>query len=564
LKEYLLNTPRESLTPEAQAIEKLFWILPKIGPKVRFKLNEAQEEYDRIRSHRDLITKARQKGFSAFRIGVQTAQCLGVEGTRAVLISHESFSTQRLFDRARFILSNLSIEYQIKDWESGEVLGAQDVPLSVELGRHSRHELYFPKTESTFYIGTAGARAFGRGDTITDLHISEYAWWEKSAERMTSGLFQAVPIGGTICIESTGNGKNNDFYFMCKKAEDLGYQLYFRPWWKDPEYQITPRSSWNPDGFEHYFAEMEALYSLTEPQLYWYWMKLLEVRLNLPFMQQEYPSCVDECFQATGHKVFPVVEQVLDAGWAWKFFSIKPQVNQRVEKGELGRFRVDYLKGHPHPDYTYVLGGDASGGTGNDDAAIEILTLETFEQVFDFASNQCDPVVFGHFIVQLGILFNMAYLVCEGNNHGIATHSIILQGYPQRSRIYRRNTPSKTSKVEYGFWTGETTKNELVGKVLEGLDNGLTIYGEDLITEMDEFEESDSGRKEGPQDGRVISLGLACVGWFKWRHRARDLRPKPPPPLVNWEHAVFRYDPYEWMMEAAKRDKMMPLNQLRH
>jgi hypothetical protein len=38
-----------------------------------------------------------------------------------------------------------------------------------------------------FYIGTAGARKFGRGDTITDLHCSEVAFWE-NAKELTAGL----------------------------------------------------------------------------------------------------------------------------------------------------------------------------------------------------------------------------------------------------------------------------------------------------------------------------------------------------------------------------------------
>jgi hypothetical protein len=65
----------------------------------------------------------------------------------------------------------------------------------------SKREFTFPKTNSMFYIGTAGARKFGRGDTITDLHCSEYAFWENPVD-LFSGLTDAVPLPhvGESCI----------------------------------------------------------------------------------------------------------------------------------------------------------------------------------------------------------------------------------------------------------------------------------------------------------------------------------------------------------------------------
>jgi hypothetical protein len=142
------------MTPESRVIETLFKVQNKQGSLVDFALNPSQFAYDEVRTSHDLIPKARQKGFSTFRVAVQLAKCLGIEGTRAVLISHEAQATQRLLDKAQLMLKHIK--------------GPPPI-----LGRNSRNELYFPKTESTYYIGTAGARAFGRGDTITDLHISE-------------------------------------------------------------------------------------------------------------------------------------------------------------------------------------------------------------------------------------------------------------------------------------------------------------------------------------------------------------------------------------------------------
>ena len=513
------------LTPEAQVIEALFSIANKKGEKVPFRLNASQKAYDSQRTNKDIIAKARQKGFSSLGIAYQTVDCLGKEGTRAVLISHEAKATQRLLDKARYYLQYIKGP-------------------APQLGRHSRNEFYFPKTESTFYIGTAGAKAFGRGDTITHLHISEYAWWESDALKQVAGLFQAVPKDGTIRIESTGNGRVNDFYYMCEHAEQLGYNLFFRAWWQDDEYQLTPKHKWEPEGFENYFQDMKLDYNLTEEQLYWYWVKLLEFRLDLRMMQQEYPSKLDECFQATGGSVFPETTRVKSSYWKW---SIKHN------------HRMDYLSNHPQEQRTYVLGADPSGGTGHDNAACQILCLETLEQVLEFASSQVDPVDFGHLLVELGLEYNTAFIICEANHHGIATHSILLKNYPLMKK-YKRKLPMRSGKPIYGYITTQNTKPALVGAIYECEELGLALYSKELISEMKTFEETPEGKLEGPKDDRVIALGLACVGYLKYQHLKFDIRPKVviPKPDPNRNYMYYTFEEIFKDLDRKPQESILP------
>lgn len=481
---------------EARVIEALFHILDKEGHQVPFRLNESQLAYDRVKTTRDLIPKARQKGFSSLGVAYQVVKCLGVPGTRAVLISHEAGATQRLLDRAQFYLKHIN--------------GPKPV-----LGRNSRNELYFPKTESTYYIGTAGARAFGRGDTITDLHISEYAWWENTGLRHVAGLMQAVPQSGCVRFESTGNGMSNDFYYMVSNAEKLGYSTFFRSWHDDNEYQREPKHGWVPEGFETYFQDMKLRYNLSEPQLYWYWLKLLEFRLDLKMMQQEYPSCLEECFQATGGAIFHDLHLEQSNSWDWSIYE---------------GHRIESLSTHPKPRYTYVIGADPSGGTGNDEAGVQIICLDTLEQVLEMGDKNIDPVDLGYYLILLGKKYNESYIVCEANNHGIATHSILKKLYP-RQKLYKELLPKRDGKIRYGIITTENSKHALVGRIKEALALGLTIYGHGTMKEMLAFhEDPETGKMGAPQDNRVIALGMACQGVFKYLHMKRDLIPKAPPP----------------------------------
>ena len=177
-------------TRESYIIESLLMIANKAGDDVPFILNPAQRKLDEDLTGRDIIPKARQEGISSYFLGLATVKCLYKRNTRAVVIAHEDKSTQRMLNKVRYFLDNIRGD------------------LKPVLGSNSKNEITFPKTNSMFYIGTAGAKKFGRGDTITDLHCSEVAFWNNPKE-LTSGLSQAVPRSGSLSLESTGLGVGN-------------------------------------------------------------------------------------------------------------------------------------------------------------------------------------------------------------------------------------------------------------------------------------------------------------------------------------------------------------------
>jgi hypothetical protein len=483
------------ISKEAKVIQALFMVQNKQGLTVPFQLNPSQYKYDIQKTSKDLIPKARQKGFSTYKVAEAVADCLGIEGTRAVLISHEAGATQRLLDKAQFFLKHIK--------------GPKPV-----LGRNSRNELYFPKTESTYYIGTAGARAFGRGDTITNLHISEYAWWEGDSKKHVAGLMQAVPSTGKVSIESTGNGQGNDFYYMIKHFKELGYNIFFRSWWEDDEYSQLAPENWQPSNHEEFFEKLRLkLPQLSEDQLFWYYNKLLEFRGDERLLMQEYPSVLEECFQATGHSVYVNIPYTENKNYTTTIYE---------------GYRVNFLQGHPVKDYTYILGADPSGGTFNDDAAIEGVCLETLEEVCSFNLNSIDPVAFSYLLIHLGFRFNEAYLIPEANNHGAAVIPILRKSY-NCQKIYKRNIPiNKTNRISYGFINNETSKRQMLGASLEVIELGLQIYNEKTKEEFSSIQEIDS-KIGSSSDNLWIAMCLACVGvkkYYNKRQVVEETKPK--------------------------------------
>ncbi len=211
-------------SPYRTVIENMFRVVDKDGRAVDFKLNAVQERLDAEWTRRNIIPKARQGGVSSYVIARFTAKCLGEDNRACVIMSHEADATQRLLNRAHYILEHLK----------GDV--------KPELGRHSRNELFFKKTNSTMYIGTAGSRTFGHGDTITDLHLSEAARYP-DVNAVVRGTFPAAERG-EITVESTGNGVGNWYHRMCVRArQGRGFKLHFYSWRETENGPTSPSRS---------------------------------------------------------------------------------------------------------------------------------------------------------------------------------------------------------------------------------------------------------------------------------------------------------------------------------
>jgi hypothetical protein len=200
-------------------IEKEFMIVNKQGEIVPFLLNKVQRDFLEKATGRDVILKARQMGFSSLILAILTCDFLFKDNQRCVVVSHETEATQRLLDRVKFYISSFETTNKFK------------LPLKY----NSRSELANESNNSTFYIGTAEARAFGRGDTITALHFSEFAHF-MNAETVLAGVLQAVVPEGKIFIETTANGFN---FFKTFWDEAYRGERPFKTHFYGPEWEYT-------------------------------------------------------------------------------------------------------------------------------------------------------------------------------------------------------------------------------------------------------------------------------------------------------------------------------------
>lgn len=272
----------------------------KDGAIAPFALNHAQRYlHGRLEAQKELtgkvralVLKGRQQGISTYIGGRFYHRSTFRKGLRVFILTHEQDATNNLF--------GMVDRYH------------QHNPLAPSTSAANAKELYFDILESGYAVGTAGAKAVGRSQTVQLFHGSEVAFWPNAATHF-AGVVQAIPdLPGTeIILESTANGVGGEFHERWQQAEaGIGdYEAIFIPWFWSPEYARQV-----PDGFalDDEETTYQATHGLSLEQMAWRRNKLAELKDPLLF-RQEYPSTAAEAFQMTGHDSFIKPEAVLKA-----------------------------------------------------------------------------------------------------------------------------------------------------------------------------------------------------------------------------------------------------------
>ena len=265
-------------------------------------LNQAQLYlHDRLEAQRAktgkvraLVLKGRQQGISTYIGGRYYWRSTHSRGVRVFILTHEQDATNNLF--------GMVDRYH------------QHCPELVKpiTGSANAKELSFSALESGYAVGTAGAKAVGRSQTVQLFHGSEVAFWPNASTHF-AGVVQAIPdLPGTeIVLESTANGVGGEFHERWQQAEaGIGdYEAIFIPWFWQDEYRRPVPSGFALDGEE---SEYAAAHHLSLEQMVWRRAKIAELKDPLLF-KQEYPATADEAFQLTGHDSYIRSDRVLAA-----------------------------------------------------------------------------------------------------------------------------------------------------------------------------------------------------------------------------------------------------------
>lgn len=278
----VLSPSQIFFNPETFA-ETFLRVLDKNKNLVPLRYNKAQRHFLANRTPKSIVLKARQLGFSTL-LQAELFRLVTTGTATTLTLTHLDSTTQALRRMSDRFYENLPLGFRpARKYANATVTTYSDFG-------------------SEAIIATAGSKNSARGITANHAHLSEVAFWQDADVVMTSVL-QAIPIDGTITIESTANGIGNYFYDTVMAALDGSspFKLFFYAWWWDDSYQLPLL----PGETLEYTDEEAALASkhrLTPEQIKWRRSKIKE--LSPIWFSQEYPEDVTSAFLSSGNSVF--------------------------------------------------------------------------------------------------------------------------------------------------------------------------------------------------------------------------------------------------------------------
>lgn len=477
-------------------IEALFWIENKDAQIVPFKFNNVQRDYYSQRTSRDDILKARQQGFSSLILALFSVDFLLTPNIWCVCVSHEKEATKRLFRKVHLYLERM--------------------PFVVNLDTSRTDMITNKDNGAVFYVGTAGSRAFGQGDTVHRLHLSEFSRYQ-NAERVIKNVVPSVPTNGVIVKETTANGMNNMHHreWVNEKAGLSSFKPFFSPWFASREYAQQPPT---PEAWTVQERELKASYGLTEAQMYWRRRKISELGSETAF-QEQYPATDLEAFISSGSSAFSKDS----LAWFYTNSCRSPIITGIFDESASPKFQEDkagYLQiwEKPLPNSHYFIPADV--GRSGDYCSASVMHWGRNEQVASI-HGKWEPDYFARLLYKLGAWYNYATQIPERNGIGAATVATLRAlDYPN---IYNTSelagSKDNSTMLTYGFDTNTRTRPLIISagqKVVR--ERAVILRDVNYILEMQAFQRNADGKYEASvdeqgvaHDDRVMDF---CIGQY--------------------------------------------------
>lgn len=502
----------------------------------RLKFNEIQEHLHYNVTGKDVVIKSRRQGLSTYFKARYFAKCVVHSGRSFREVPHDPDTEAQFRADFRTMYENLPplLKPETK-YYSEELIEFKD-PIKGTINSRV--------TTASVQPGHEGK---GRGQTITDLHLTEPPFWRGDAKKAATSLMEAAG-GGEIAVESTPFGIDwtHAIYQQGKNGE-AGWKSFFFEWWWKRSYRIEGarfavgrKKEWlllQPGetlkqimAIEDKIAQLKRVdkAKVTEEEvqvcnlilghlkakghvlkkakwfcdevaefLAWRRAKIEELPGGEQQFKVEYPENDVDCFEQTGR---PVIQ---------------------------GRYlKVTTLPGGPKSGREYIIGVDTSlGHETGDPSAIEVMELDTGRQCLSETLRR-SPDLLAYRVAELHEMYNRAVCVVERNNTGIATirelQKLIPEEYVFRyldRRLQRKiedgdlTAEEAFAVAEFGLPTTDANKADYAIELERAVRTGeIGLSSEQWCEEARTcvwFDNGKWGAMSGYHDDRVIALALA-------------------------------------------------------
>lgn len=437
-------------------------ILPGVGELSAKCLYYFQKEIlkDFTKYKKIVLTKTRQAGLSTLTSLVFFWKITCFNDQWGVIISKDGKSSQDVLSKIKINLDRVPLFLNIKV-DKNNVRG-------VELSNGSKIDSF------------ARSKTSGRSCSPTICLLDECAFYQ--TQTIIDGIISSVvpaltKTSGSLWLVSTPNGcaPNSEGYYYYNQVQELKEEggktatsrLYDVSWWEIPDYPgLTPYKGYNSkleeyigkDYFNHpeVKSEAEAYFEpiATKGWKENEWLKFQRTTSGEVKYQQE----ILKNFNVVGNGVFsndiiartrtrtrhPIITDELDGRplkgmWTWKL---------------------------PEKDHRYGIGVDVCKGSGDDSSCIQILDLNTYEQVAEYVG-RCTTHDLANYIYKSASYYNEAYVIVETNSIGEAVFNELYYNL-NYSNLFKQKKPIKNGgEMWTGWMTSIKTRDLITSKFID-------------------------------------------------------------------------------------------------
>lgn len=528
-----------------QYIENFLYIRDKKQRLVPLKLKPAQEnlyqiikeEHQTGRPVRLIVLKGRQEGISTATEALMFQDAATRPLVNTMIVAHRDDATANLFRMNKLFYDCLPQSVQPMKKASNAKELVFENPTRDEGEKRRR-----PGLRSRIKCVTAGGKGAGRSDTLTNVHLSEYAFWPGDKKSMLAGIMQAVPDDPNtmVIIESTANGFN-EFKELWDGAVDgtNGWRPVFLPWYMEQEYRrsVEPGTVWTDEE-----EQLRAAYHLDDEQMAW---RRWCIRVNLggdeQLFRQEYPNTPDEAFLLSGDPYFDndvimarrrAVKEPLRVGL---FEHLEPEIeggaprDWRFADREKGYIRI-YEE--PKPGVPYVLGGDTAG-EGSDYFTAHVLDNTDGHQVAEL-QQPLSEILYARQVFCLGHYYNAALAAIEVNFSTYPEMKLEEWHYPNLYQRERFDTFTGEMVKAFGWVTSHKTRPVMLAELHTVMEEAPELVASfQTLGEMLTFVYG-KDRKQQAAEGEHDDLVMAAAIAHQARRQQRCTVDRPGGEKVRW------------------------------
>lgn len=476
-----------------------------------------QHEFNKHRTGKDIVVKARQLGITTFECLRDLYFALSHPNSKVLIAGHTE-------DIAKLALGTIRDAYERFADTWGKRLKLEDKFPALSTSKMGKSKVRNQQTKLTFANGsqitvkTAGKDAtsaanLGRGDKADRVHLTEVAFWACASEAFVS-LNGAIHRNTEIVIESTPTHVGTEFHKLVVNNssgnDENEYAVHFYPWFNHPEYQepnfneeenAKSKKPLTPETDDEKMLVKD--YGISLSQLAWYRNKVTNSS-NPSGQRIEYPYSLETAFAGSDYLFLPSDKRTILAA----------KISEPIATYSLTPELVLDIYEQPISGVPYVLGADVAAGVGGDNSAIVILNSISGEIAAVGASCRVAPSDFTKALVQASNHYNGARITVEEAQDGA---SVI-------SRLFDMNFASRLFWIESGFATQNggfrttgKSKPIVFGYLRECLFEGWQKrFDKSLYHELSAMRIAD--------DGRVTTVGKSKKGREKGENAIRDDR----------------------------------------